>query len=253
MNGKIEYSTSASIATLSFSHPKGNAMPGALLNELAGYFTQIGTDSSIKVIILKSEGEKVFCAGASFDELLSLSNVEEGKKFFSGFAKVILAMRNCRQLVIAQVQGKAVGGGVGLAAAADYCLATEQSAIKLSELAIGIGPFVIEPAVNRKLGHAALSELTLNPTEWRSAQWAYQHGLYLELTDSIESLEKRVQEKATELSVYSPEAMSEIKKMLWKDTDNWPSLLMERAQISGRLALSDETQEALQKFRESRS
>ena len=209
----------------------------------------LSKNDSVSIIILKSAGTGAFCAGASFDELLSVSNYEEGSRFFSGFANVINAMRKCPKLIIGRIHGKAVGGGVGLASACDYSFATTKSEIKLSEIAIGIGPFVIEPAVSRKIGKMAMSEMTLNPTAWKTSKWAFEKGLFSEVFENIEDLDIRLEEYTNELSSYNPDALLEMKKVLWEGTSHWDSLLYERAAISGRLVLSDFTKNALEKFK----
>jgi len=237
------------IATITFFHPQSNSLPGELLRGLAAEITKQGDDASVKVIVLKSEGDKAFCAGASFDELISIDNIETGKVFFSGFAGVINAMRKAPKFVIARVQGKAVGGGVGIAAAADYTIATSNAAIKLSELAVGIGPFVVGPAVERKVGTSAFCQLTMNAAAWQSAHWALEKGLYNTLHDTVEELDKSVNDLATSLAVSNPEAMSMLKKVFWEGTENWDTLLLERALMSGTLVLSDFTRNAISKFK----
>jgi enoyl-CoA hydratase/carnithine racemase len=248
-NGSAVTSIQNGIATVTFFHPQSNSLPGEVLRKLAGEIEAAGKNKNVKIIILKSEGEKAFCAGASFDELISIQNFDQGKIFFSGFAAVINAMRKAPKFVIARVQGKAVGGGVGLACAADYALATEAASVKLSELAVGIGPFVVGPAVERKIGASAFAQLSIDATEWRSAQWAKDHGLYAEVLPSIEELDKSVLTLAEKLSLSNPEAMSELKSVFWKGTENWDSLLIERAEISGRLVLSEFTRKAIEKFK----
>ena len=247
-NGSLYTSIANNIATIEFGHPASNSFPSELLERLTKELHAISQNNEVSVIILKSEGEKAFCAGASFDELVSISNLEEGEKFFSGFANVINAMRTCGKIVIGRVQGKTVGGGVGLAAACDYVLATEEASIKLSELTIGIGPFVIEPAVTRKIGLAATSELTLDATSWKNAYWAKEKGLYAKVFETIKELDDEVDLLATKLANYNPEALSALKKVLWQNTDDWGNLLKERAKISGELVLSDFTKNALSKF-----
>jgi methylglutaconyl-CoA hydratase len=200
-------------------------------------------------MVLRSAGDGAFCAGASFDELMSISNEAEGKKFFSGFAHVINAMRKCHKLIIGRVQGKAVGGGVGLIAATDYAIATEGSSVKLSELAVGIGPFVVGPAVERKIGVSGLSQLAIDATGWRSAEWAKRHGLYSEIHSSISDVDDAVASLADQLSHSSPQAMAQLKKIFWQGTENWDVLLSERAAISGHLVLSDFTRDAIAKFK----
>ena len=237
------------IATVSFGHPASNSFPSEQLQRLTDEINRLSSHSEISIILLKSEGDGAFCAGASFDELLAVSNLEEGQKFFSGFANVINAMRTCSKLIIGRIHGKAVGGGVGLAAACDYALATTESAIKLSELAIGIGPFVIEPSVSRKIGKAALAEMTLAAHEWKSAYWAQERGLYAKVLETVSDLDSELEIFITKLASYNPEALTEMKKVLWEGTDNWDSLLYERAAISGRLVLSDFTKKALEKFK----
>ncbi len=247
--GSIETHIVNNIATLTFYHPSSNSFPSSLLQKLTDEINTLSKNNFVSIIVLKSTGNGAFCAGASFDELLAVSNFEEGTKFFSGFANVINAMRKCPKLIIGRVQGKAVGGGVCLAAACDYTFATTKSEIKLSEIAIGIGPFVIEPAVTRKIGKVAMSEMTLTPTIWKSSKWALDKGLFAEVFDTLEALDKRLNEYLDELSSYNYEALVEIKKVLWQDTQNWDNLLYERAAISGRLVLSDFTKKALEKFK----
>ena len=247
--GTIHTSITNNIAVITFSHPSSNSFPSSLLQKLTNEFETIGSNENVSIIVLKSAGSGAFCAGASFDELLNIGNLEEGKKFFSGFANVINAMRKCPKLIIGRIHGKAVGGGVGLAATCDYSFATQNSEVKLSEIAIGIGPFVIEPTVSRKIGKMAMSEMTLNPTVWKTSNWAFEKGLFSEVFDTIEQLDIRLEEFTKELSSYNTEALLEIKKVLWEDTNHWDNLLYERAAVSGNLVLSDFTKKALEKFK----
>lgn len=237
------------IATVEFGHPASNSFPSVLLDRLTKELNSLSLNNDVSIIILKSEGNRAFCAGASFDELIAVDNLEQGKQFFSGFANVINAMRSCSKLIIGRVQGKAVGGGVGLAAACDYVLATEHASVKLSEFTIGIGPFVIAPAVERKIGVAGLSELTLTATEWKTAYWAKEKGLFAKVFETQEALDKEVDILANQLAAYNPDALTEMKKALWKDTQHWDTLLIERAEISGQLVLSEFTKKALSKFK----
>jgi len=237
------------IATIEFGHPLSNSLPGKILEKLANTITEIGADDAVKVVVLKSAGERAFCAGASFDELISINDFETGKKFFSGFANVINACRKSPKLIIGRVQGKAVGGGVGIASAVDYCFATKHASVKLSELAVGIGPFVVGPAVERKIGVSAMSQLAINATEWRTADWAQEQGLYAEVFDSAEEMDKKIEELASTLSVSNPEAMVLLKNIFWEGTDHWDDLLMDRAELSGQLVLSEFTVNAINKFK----
>ena len=236
------------ISEISFFHPAHNSLPSDLLSQLASIITETGQRDDIKVIILKSFGNRTFCAGASFNELISIEDFPTGKRFFMGFANVINACRKCPKLIIGRVQGKAVGGGVGLAAAVDYCLATQYASIKLSELAVGIGPFVVGPAVERKLGLSAFSQLAINATAFRSAQWAKDKGLYAEVFDKTEDLDQAVLDLAEQLASHNPEAASQIKRICWEGAGDWDELLEERAEISGKLVLSDYTKAALKRF-----
>lgn len=238
------------INTIEFFHPQSNSLPGKLLEELAKEIHFAGTHDETKVIILKSAGEKSFCAGASFDELAAIRNEAEGFLFFNGFDSVINSMRRCPKLIIARIQGKCVGGGVGLAAAADYAIAVEGADIKLSELAIGLGPFVVGPAVERKIGVASFSALAIDAGMWRNSDWAKRKGLYAEVHENIENMDESVNRLANTLSHYSSKAMAELKKVLWKGTEHWDELLKERAAISGKLVTSDFTKEAIRKFKE---
>jgi len=247
-NGSLETSFQNTIATVQFGHPASNSFPRTLLDALTAEINSLSRNEDVSVIILKSEGNKAFCSGASFDELLKVENEEQGVEFFSGFAHLLNAMRNCNKIIIGRVQGKTVGGGVGIISACDYVFATPQSDIKLSELAIGIGPFVIEPAVSRKIGKTAMTQMTLAAHEWKSADWAFQKGLYSVISDS-ENLDKDVENFAKRLSSYNPEALYEMKKIIWEGTEQWESLLFERAAITGKLVLSDFTKNALLQFK----
>jgi methylglutaconyl-CoA hydratase len=240
---------SLGIGTITFGHPLSNSLPGKILQKLADTITELGQNETVKVIVLQSEGDKSFCAGASFDELISIKDLETGHKFFSGFAKVINACRKCPKFIIGRVHGRAVGGGVGIASAVDYCLATSNADVKLSELAVGIGPFVVGPAVERKIGLAAMSELAINATEWRSADWAKRKGLYVELFDDSHALDKEINRLAIQLSKSNPEAMARLKSIFWQGTEHWDTLLAERAGMSGKLVLSEFTVNAINSFK----
>lgn len=247
--GYVSHEIEHGIATIEFFHPSSNALPAAILTDLAKTINDIGIDNRVKVIVLRSAGDKAFCAGASFDELMAINNEAEGKKFFSGFAHVINAMRKCHKLIIGRVQGKAVGGGVGLLAATDYAIATEEASVKLSELAVGIGPFVVGPAVERKIGVAGFSQLAIDATEWRSAEWAKRHGLYSEIHKTVHEVDDAIAKLADKLAHSSPQAMAQLKKIFWYGTENWDTLLSDRAAISGHLVLSDFTRNAINKFK----
>lgn len=248
-NGSLYTSVSNEVATIEFGHPASNSFPAELLERLTSEFYKLGENEAVKVIVLCSEGERAFCAGASFDELVAVTNLEEGKAFFSGFANVINAMRKCGRLVIGRIQGKAVGGGVGLAAACDYVLALEAASVKLSEFTIGIGPFVIAPAVARKIGEGSLAELTLAADEWKSAYWAKEKGLYAKVFESVADLDNEVAVLSRKLASYNPEALLQMKETLWEGTGHWDTLLEKKAEISGRLVLSEFTKNALKKFK----
>ncbi|MBW4359175.1 enoyl-CoA hydratase/isomerase family protein [Flavobacterium taihuense] len=244
-NGTLLTTIANKIATVQFGHPASNSFPRVLLDRLTNELTFLSDNEEISVIILKSEGTGAFCAGASFDELLAVSTLEEGTRFFSGFANLINAMRSCKKIIIGRIHGKAVGGGVGIAAACDYALATTESSVKLSELAIGIGPFVIEPAVSRKIGKIAMSEMTLAAHEWKTAFWGHQKGLYAKILETQEELDQEVTAFSKKLSHYNPDALYEMKKVFWEGTAHWDKLLKERAAISGKLVLSDFSKNAL--------
>jgi methylglutaconyl-CoA hydratase len=236
------------VGIVTFFHPKSNSLPGYILKDLASTITQASMDTNIKVIVLKSDGDKVFCSGASFDELIEINDFESGKEFFSGFARVINAIRKSPKFVIARIQGKAVGGGVGLAAAADYTLAYKDASIKLSEFALGIGPFVVGPAVERKIGNSAFAQISTD-IEWYNSTWALNKGLYANVYYSLDDLNTAVTNLAGKLSQLSPDATQELKKMFWQGTENWDELLEKRAEISGRLVLSDFTKNYINEFK----
>ena len=248
-NGYVKSHNEHGITTIEFFHPQSNSLPGKILEQLAQEIHFHGTHDDAKVIILRSSGDGAFCAGASFDELASITNATDGTKFFSGFAHVVNAMRTCKKLIIGRIHGKCVGGGVGIAAAVDYAIATEKSEIKLSELAIGIGPFVVGPAIERKIGTSAFSQLAIDASLWRSADWAKRKGLFAETHSSVENMDESIYRLATSLAHANPEAMSEMKKIFWKGTEHWDILLKERAAISGKLVTSEFTKNAIAKFK----
>ena len=245
----VKHDIQDGISTIEFFHPAHNSLPGVLLAKLADAITQAGENDAVKVIILKSGGDRTFCAGASFKELVSINDQETGRIFFSGFANVINAMRKCPKFIIGRIQGKTVGGGVGLASATDYCMASKFASIKLSELNVGIGPFVVGPAVERKLGLAGMSQIAIDANSFYDAQWAQQKGLYASVHESSQALDTAVQLFAENLCTYNPEAMAEMKKVMWAGTEHWDTLLAQRAVISGRLVLSDFTKQTLKTFK----
>lgn len=248
-DGYVKTERHQGVTTIEFFHPQSNSLPGRLLEELTHAVHGAGNEKDTRVIVLRSAGEKAFCAGASFDELLAIENAEQGLQFFSGFAHLINAMRKCPQFIIARIQGKCVGGGVGIAAAADYAIAVEGAEVKLSELAVGIGPFVVGPAVERKIGLAAFSSLSIDATMWRNGEWARRRGLYAELHATTEGMDEAIGRLAENLMHSSPEAMARMKETFWKGTEHWDQLLLERAAVSGRLVLSAFSRNAIQKFK----
>ena len=247
--GAVDCSIENGLATVTFFHPSHNSLPGKILAKLAQTITELGTQEAVKLILLKSAGDRTFCAGASFDELLAIDNPENGHRFFMGFANVINAMRKCPKLIIGRVQGKAVGGGVGVASATDFCLATQYASVKLSELAVGIGPFVVGPAVERKIGLSGMSQLAIDASSWQSAEWAQSKGLYAEVFESAEAMDAYIQSFTEKLLSYNPEALCDLKQAIWEGTEHWDELLSNRAHISGKLVLSDFTKSFIQKFK----
>jgi methylglutaconyl-CoA hydratase len=249
MQGSVTLEIKNNIGTIEFFHPQSNSLPSEILNKLASTISQAGTNDEIKVVIIKSKGDRAFCAGASFDELSSIDNFSDGKKFFMGFANVINACRKCPKLIICRVQGKAVGGGVGLACAGDYCFATKYASVKLSELAVGIGPFVVGPAVEKKSSVSAYSTLSINATKWFTASWAREKGIYSEVYDTNEEMDLEIGKLAENLTNSNPEAMKQLKEAIWSNTDHWDELLEKRAEYSGQLVLSDFTKNAIARFK----
>ena len=245
MDAYVNTEVQDGIGSIEFFHPQSNSLPGVILEQLASSITDAGKNVEIKVLILKSHGDRAFCAGASFNELLAVENEVQGKEFFSGFAKVINASRKCPKFIIGRVQGKAVGGGVGMASATDYCFATKYASVKLSELAIGIGPFVVGPPIERKIGMAAFGNLTINATEWHSAEWAREKGLYSEVYNSSDEMDVAIQALAEKLAASNPDSMQALKKVMWDGTEHWDELLLERAAMSGKRVLSDFTRDTL--------
>jgi len=248
-DGYVKVEQHNGVTTIEFFHPQSNSLPAKILDELAQSIHRAGNDDDTRVVVLRSEGDKAFCAGASFDELIAIKNEEQGLQFFSGFANVINAIRICPKFIIGRIHGKCVGGGVGLAAAMDYAIATEEADIKLSELSIGIGPFVVGPVVERKIGVSAFSQLAIDATLWRNADWARRKGLYAELHPSKEGMDESIRRLTDALVHSSPRAMEEMKKSFWHGTEHWDKLLNQRAAISGRLVLSEFTRQAIEKFK----
>ena len=247
--GDVSVTIADGIGTIRFFHPKSNSLPGALLARLAEAVTWVGMDPAAKVIVLRSEGTGPFCAGASFDELVGIASIEQGKEFFSGFARVILAMVRAPKLVIVRVHGRTAGGGVGLAAAGDYAFAVRTASAKLSELAVGIGPFVVGPVIERRIGNGPYSAMAVD-TDWRDAEWGERHGLYARVFSDVASMDAGLNALAGTLAASNPEAMTALKRVFWAGTEGWETLLAERAGISGTLVLSDYTRAAIAKFKE---
>jgi methylglutaconyl-CoA hydratase len=248
-NGFVKTDIKNQVAYVTFFHPQSNSLPSAILNDLAKHIEAAGKNVDAKVIVVQSEGNKAFCAGASFDELAAIVEFEAGKRFFSGFAHVINAMRKAPKFVIARVQSKAVGGGVGIASAADYTFALSNASVKLSELAVGIGPFVVGPAVERKVGTSAFSQLTINASEWQSAAWAREKGMYAEVFETEQEMDAAIDTLTKKLASSNPEAMQMLKAVMWEGYEHWDELLIKRAGDSGQLVLSSSTKNAIEKFK----
>lgn len=246
--GSVASRVSDGVGSLAFGHPKGNSLPGTLLADLAARITDLGNDDKVNVIVLKSEGSGAFCAGASFAELAAVADVEGGTRFFMGFANLINAMRECPKLIVTRVHGKAVGGGVGIVAASDYALATTAAQVKLSELMVGIGPFVVGPVIERKIGAANYAALGIDAASWRSAEWAHERGLFAELHANVADLDSRIAALTGQLAASNSAAMSELKKVLWQGCDHWRELLPARARLSGTLVVSAPARQAIQRF-----
>lgn len=248
-NGYVTYSCNQQIGVIEFYHPKGNSLPAHLLSQLADAVRTASNDPECRVIILRSSGEKTFCGGASFDELLEIHDEESGKIFFMGFANVINAMRLASKVIICRIQGKTIGGGVGLAAASDFSVAVKTASVRLSELSLGIGPFVVGPAIERKMGNSAFTTLALDANSWYDAQWAHQRGLFNQLAEDTSDLDHRIQALAADLSKANPESIKHLKEIFWQGTEEWSSTLEKRASISGKLILSDYTRNYIAQFR----
>ena len=250
MNEYVKLKIENEIGTIEFFHPQSNSLPSHVLNKLSETITAAGKNDEVKVIILRSGGDRAFCAGASLDELMAIEDESQGKQFFSGFANFINVARKCPKFIIGRVQGKAVGGGVGMASSMDYCFATKYAFVKLSELAIGIGPFVVGPPIERKIGLAAFSQLSINATEWHSAQWAKEKGLFAEVYETAEEMDVAIQTLAEKLASSNPDSMRGLKQVMWEGMDHWDNLLLERAAMSGRWVLSDFTQKTLSRLKQ---
>ena len=250
MNEYVKLKFENGIGTIEFFHPQSNSLPSQILNKLSETITAAGENDEVKVIILGSGGDRAFCAGASLDELIAIEDESQGKQFFSGFANFINVARKCPKFIIGRVQGKAVGGGVGIASSMDYCLATKYAFVKLSELAIGIGPFVVGPPIERKIGLAAFSQLSINATEWHSAKWAKEKGLFADVYETTEKMDVAIQTLAVKLASSNPDSMRALKQVMWEGMDHWDNLLLERAGMSGRWVLSDFTQKTLAQLKQ---
>jgi len=247
--GYVKVETHNGITSIEFFHPQSNCLPTKIIEALAKEIHFAGTHDETKVIILKSAGDKAFCSGASLDELTSIKTEAEGTTFFNNFAHIINAMRKCPKFIIGRIQGKCVGGGVGLAAAVDYAIAVHKAEIKLSELTIGFGPFVIGPAVERKIGKSSFTALAIDSSMWRNSDWAKRKGLYAEVHENIENMDESINRLAQNLSHYSPQAMKQMKKMFWSGTDDWDELLKERAAIGGKLVVNAFAKSAIAKLK----
>lgn len=243
MTSYINSSIQNNICYIEFFTPKHNALNSNMLDQLANKIEE--TPEHCAVIVLRSGGDRTFCAGASFDELSQIKNQEEATIFFNGFAKVILSIKACPQIVIVSVQGKAVGGGVGIIAAADYAIASENAALKLSELNIGIGPFVIAPAIVKKSGINVLTEMSLNPDNFYSAKWAKQKGLFHKVCENQSDLKITTNNFANKLASFNVNALKAMKHVFWENTEHWPELLEKRAETSGSLVLEKAVQDKI--------
>ena len=237
------------ISEITFGTPKSNSLPSEILEKLAQTILTEGAKPEVKAILLKSAGEKAFCAGASFDELLEINDLEASKKFFGGFAKVLNAMRTCGKIVVVRVQGKTTGGGVGIACAADYCFATKEASLALPELNLGIGPFVIGPYVERKIGKSQFTAMAID-ADFRSANWAEQHNIYQSVSPTIAEMDSEIVQFLEKLASRSSDALALIKKVSWEGTEHFSELMPERILMSASLLLENSTKANIEKIKQ---
>ena len=243
-DGYVRSQVEEGVATITFFHPKGNSLPGRLLAELAAAVTDAGRNADARVIVLRSDGYGPFCAGASFAELQAISDAESGKKFFMGFVNLIIAMIRAPKFIVTRVHGKVVGGGVGIVSASDFAIAANSASLRLSELAVGLGPFIVGLPIQKKIGLGPFSAMAVD-ADWRDAEWGHRHGLYAELHDDVASLDAALDSRVKTLASSNPEAMAQLKKVFWEGTDGWSAELDARAGMSGTLVLSDFTSKAV--------
>lgn len=245
--GHVAVSAHDGVASVEFYHPKGNSLPATVLRRIAEAIDEVAVRDDVRVVVLRSGGTGPFCAGASFDELKAVATATEGKDFFMGFGRIILAIRRCPKPVVARVHGKAVGGGVGLVAACDYAIAVESASIRLSELAVGIGPFIIGPAITRKVGPGHFGAMAID-ADWRSARYAEHVGLYARVVSDVAELDEVLGGFVRKLAASNPAALAQIKRVTWEGTDDWAELLESRAAMSGTLVTSEYTRNFIASF-----
>ncbi len=248
MEAYVKNYCEGNIGFLEFGNPAGNSLPSPLLKAFKAGLIALEKDSNVRVIVIQSFGDRAFCGGASLAEMKTLQTLEEATAFFMGIADLINTLRSLSKFVIGRVHGKVVGGGVGLVAACDYVLANRTAQIKLSELSIGIGPYVIEPVVSRKIGGTAFAQLSLDAHQWKSATWAEDKGLYNALFETQVELDLAVKTNAERFASYPEKAVKTLRKLHWKETEHWDKLLPKNAAITGELALQEATQNILKKL-----
>lgn len=244
-SGTVVYTASPPLAHIEFYHPKGNSLPSRILEELTLAFRRASEEPDLRVITLQSRGDGAFCGGANLDELRAIRDFESGKAYFMRIAELLTAMRDTPGCIIAKVQGPAVGGGVGLIAASDFVCAGQDAPVRLSEVSLGIGPFVIGPAVIRKIGLSAFSTLSLDAGTWYDAHWARSFGLYNRVVESHVELDRVAEQLAGDLAASGPSAVTTLKRELWRGENDWPARLEESAEQSAKLLMTEHTQRLL--------
>jgi methylglutaconyl-CoA hydratase len=249
----LEVSAGDGVVTVTLDRPDvRNALSAGLITELTRCMREIAGREDVRAVILTGEGDS-FCAGADIGYMRQTASFsyEENLEDAGRLAALFESIAECPKPVVARIKGAAIGGGVGLVAAADVSVAEEGTIFAFSEVRLGISPATIAPFVLRKIGHSHARSLFLTGERF-GAERAREIGLVHEVAPEGE-LDEVVQKKIGQITSGGPESLASTKRLLGELADADPQEVTGiTASRIAELRTGEEGQEGLTAFLEKR-
>ncbi len=244
------------VCTLTLNRPDiHNAFDDSLIAAITTAFTELGTDPTVRVVILAGAG-KSFSAGADLGWMKRMASYGRDDNYADALAlaEMVHAIAACPKPVIARVHGAAFGGGVGLVAACDMAVGGPRASFCLSEVKLGLIPAAISPYVIEAIGTRAARRYFLTAERFDAAE-ALRLGLLHSLVDDEAALDTTISGLVDALLTGGPHALAAAKRLI-SGVANQPISADLRADTAARIAdirVSDEGQEGLRAFLEKRT